>query len=378
MGGERPGGSDRQEDEVRSVASAEGTVEPAEDLTGILSVAAHEIRTPATVIVGLAATLAADRDRMTEEQVSEAIVRLDRQARRMVGLLEDLLDISRLQAGRLRPVVEPVDLATALEHALATAPPTDGVRMQVEVGEGLIVLAEPTGLQRVLVNLLSNAYRYGGSNVHLEGRRARGSVHLVVTDDGAGVPESLVPHLFKPFRAGPGGTGLGLSIVLGLVESFGGSVSYERASGAGARFDVRLQPGSEQPVAEAKTRYANRPGDSVTILIVDDEPDVLFLLRLTLETAGYQVVEASHGGEALAAIRATRPSLVVTDLMMPVMDGRELIRHVREEPETADLPIMLLSANPDHASGADLVMRKPFNPRDLTRAIEELVAGAGA
>jgi CheY-like chemotaxis protein len=114
----------------------------------------------------------------------------------------------------------------------------------------------------------------------------------------------------------------------------------------------------------------------MTILIVDDEPDVLFLLRLTLETAGYEVAEAAHGGEALNAIRASRPNLLVTDLMMPVMDGRELIRHLREEPETADLPIMLLSANPDHSSGADVVMRKPFNPRDLTKAIDDLVGGA--
>jgi CheY-like chemotaxis protein len=377
----QPGDFDADGDEqrVRSLADMGSEVSKEvsrdeEDLNEVLSVAAHELRTPATVILGLAATLAASRERMSDEQVSEAVVRLDRQARRMVGLLEDLLDVSRMRKHHLEVVLEPVDVDAAVSAARSIAPAPPGKDLTVEVQAGLSVVADPAGLERVLVNLLTNAYRYGGANVRVEAGYARGSVHLTVTDDGPGVPHSLLPHLFKPFRAGPGGTGLGLSIVLGLVESFGGSISYERAIPGGARFDVRLQ-GSSQPGPEPQTGYASDPGVPVTILIVDDEPDVLFLLRLTLETAGYVVVEAAHGGEALESIRSARPALLVTDLMMPVMDGRELIRHVRETPETADLPVMLLSANPDHSSGADLVMRKPFNPRDLTRAIDELVGG---
>ena len=112
-----------------------------------------------------------------------------------------------------------------------------------------------------------------------------------------------------------------------------------------------------------------------TVLVCEDDGAVRDLTCRILETAGYEVHEAAHGGEALDSIRSARPRLLVTDLMMPVMDGRELIRHVRESAETADLPVMLLSANPDHSSGADYVMRKPFNPRDLTRAIDQLVAG---
>jgi CheY-like chemotaxis protein len=362
---------------MQSIAPVPAVLTPEEEeLSQILSVAAHELRTPATVIMGLASTLADSRGRMAEEQVDEAILRLERQAKRLVGLLEDLLDVSRLQAGKLQISLSEVDLAPAIERALSIAPPPERVRLHLAVPVGIRVVADPAGLERVLVNLLTNAYRYGGENVSVQGMIARGSAHVVVTDDGPGVIEELVPNLFKPFRAGPGGTGLGLSIVLGLVESFGGSVSYERGPQGGARFDVRLQAASQEPRSQGETGYASEPGAKMTILIVDDEPDVLFLLRLTLETAGYEVAEAAHGGEALNAIRASRPNLLVTDLMMPVMDGRELIRHLREEPETADLPIMLLSANPDHSSGADVVMRKPFNPRDLTKAIDDLVGGA--
>lgn len=345
-----------------------------EDLVEILSVAAHELRTPATVILGLASTLAASRAQMTEPQVSEAIMRLDRQAKRMVGLLEDLLDVSRMQTRQLEVVLQPVELSVTAAAALNAAAPPAAKHVTVDVPEGLMVVADPAGLERVLVNLLTNAYRYGGENIRVKGEHVRGSIHLVVTDDGPGVPEDLLPHLFKPFRAGPGGTGLGLSIVLGLIESFGGSVSYLRAQPQGAQFDVRLANAS-QPRAEERSEYASPSGERLKVLIVDDEPDVLFLLRLTLETAGYEVHEAAHGAEALASIQEDRPTVLVTDLMMPVMDGRELIRHVREDADTANLPVMLLSANPDHSSGADFVMRKPFNPRDLTRAVDDLASG---
>lgn len=345
-------------------------------LAEILSIAAHELRQPATVIYGLSATLLAQRDGMAPGDVDDAIGRIEQQATRLVNLLEDLLDASRLQSGTLDLNNEPVDLARAVERALSLAAPPQGKRLTVMIPAGLSVIADPGGLERVLVNLLTNANRYGGPNVLVEARRVRDSVQLRVSDDGKGVPADLVPHLFKPFRAERGGTGLGLSIVLGLVEAFGGSIVYERAEPDGARFEVTLTVAPEHPRPEPVTRYASHPGDPVTILVVDDEPDVLFLLRLTLESAGYSVVEAAHGAEALETIHARRPTLVITDLMMPVMDGRELIRRVRSEPETADLPIMLLSANPDQSIGADRVMRKPFNPRDLTRVIDELIQGA--
>lgn len=114
----------------------------------------------------------------------------------------------------------------------------------------------------------------------------------------------------------------------------------------------------------------------MTILVVDDEPDVLFLLRVTLEAAGYTVVEAANGEEALATIGSALPTLVITDLMMPVMNGRELIQHMRAHPHAARIPIMVLTANPSADIEADLIIHKPFNPRELTRAIDELVGGA--
>lgn len=113
-----------------------------------------------------------------------------------------------------------------------------------------------------------------------------------------------------------------------------------------------------------------------TVLIVDDEPDLLFLLKMVLETAGYSVVEASDGAEALEKLSERNPDMVITDLMMPVMNGRELIRQLRSNPSTASLPILLCSLHPDVAAGADAVVQKPFKPHELLRVTGALLQGA--
>ena len=112
------------------------------------------------------------------------------------------------------------------------------------------------------------------------------------------------------------------------------------------------------------------------VLIVDDEPDLLFLLKMVLETAGYHVVEASDGEEALAKLAEESPDMIITDLMMPVMNGRELIQKLRANPATSRLPIMLVSLNPDAAAGADAVVAKPYKPHHLLEVADQLLKGA--
>ena len=345
-------------------------------LADILSTVSHELRTPATLIVGLASTLTANRERMTSGQVSDAVVRLERQAKRLVRLLDDLLDVSRIETGnKLELAMLSVNLAATVEGALAAAAPPSHVSVLTNIPADLTVYADAYALERSLVNLFRNAFRYGGPSVTVDARTVIGGVSLSVSDDGPGVAPEIVPHLFEPYRASTGGTGLGLVIVRAIAEASGGDVSYEPVRPTGARFTMRLRDESaKRPDPKPSSRIA--PSEQAPIiLIVDDEPDVLFLLRLTLEHAGYRVEEAPHGAAALEAMQRLRPDVIITDLMMPVVDGRELIQRVREGAETAALPIVLLSASPDDRSGADRVMRKPFDPRQLTRAIEDLVGG---
>jgi CheY-like chemotaxis protein len=112
------------------------------------------------------------------------------------------------------------------------------------------------------------------------------------------------------------------------------------------------------------------------ILAVDDEPDVLFLLRVIFERAGHRVMEAPHGQAALEVLREQRPDVIVTDLMMPVMDGREFLETLKADPATASIPVLMLTANPNGALGADIVMRKPFSNSEIVERVESLAAGS--
>lgn len=340
----------------------------------MLATVSHELRTPATLIVGLAATLAENRDRMSSGQVTDALQRLERQAGRLVRLLDDMLDVAKIKAGhKLDFAMQEVDLSQAVERAIHSSARPGHVSIKRCMAAGTTVWSDPSALERAIVNLLRNAFRYGGPNVTVEARSSKGGVTLAVSDDGPGVAPEVRPHLFEPFNASKGGTGLGLAIVKAVAEGSGGEAAYESLAPSGSRFTVRLRDELPARPAPRIKAHADIPKQPYVVLIVDDEPDVLFLLRMTLQHGGYEVEEAPHGGAALEMIDKVHPDLVITDLMMPVVDGRELIKQIRGASNIAATPIMLLSASPDDGTGADRVLRKPFDPRHLMGVIAELV-----
>lgn len=204
--------------------------------------AAHELRTPLTTLAGLASVLASTRDRMTEAEVDEAILALDRQGRRARMLADKLLDLSSVELGAIDVVREPVDVNETIERALEDAPPPNDTHVAVEVNADLKVLADPLRLQEIIQNLLTNAYRYGGPNVKVTGEAENGSVMLEVSDDGPGIPLDLRAHLFQPFARGDhgDGIGLGLAICARLAEAQEGDIIYAPDQSSGARFVVRL------------------------------------------------------------------------------------------------------------------------------------------
>ena len=340
----------------------------------MLATVSHELRTPATLIVGLSATLAENRDRMSSGQVTDALQRLERQAGRLVRLLDDMLDVSKIKAGhQLDLAMQEVDLSQTVERAILSSAQPGHVSIKRSMPAGTMVWSDPSALERAIVNLLRNAFRYGGPRVTIEARPSIGGITLAVSDDGPGVAPELRRNLFKPFNASKGGTGLGLAIVKAVAEGSGGEAAYEALAPSGSRFTVRLRDEPAPRPAPRVKAHADIPKQPYVILIVDDEPDVLFLLRMTLQHGGYEVQEAPHGGAALEMIEKIRPNLIITDLMMPVVDGRQLIDRIRGASAIADTPIMLLSASPDDTTGADRVLRKPFDPRHLMGVIEELV-----
>jgi PAS domain S-box-containing protein len=208
--------------------------------------AAHELRTPLTVLVGMISFLQASPQATAPEMLTEHLETLGRQADRMHSLVNNLLDLTKLEQGRDVFTLEPVPLADAFDRLMLAYPPPKDKHVVRDLG-GFAVLAEPRRLDQVFANLLINAYRHGGNFIVVRAWDEGDAIATKVQDDGAGVEASVRDSLFEPFQRGQGrtvveGSGLGLAIVRGFVESFGGTVTLD-PSDEGARFVVRLQRG---------------------------------------------------------------------------------------------------------------------------------------
>jgi signal transduction histidine kinase len=209
--------------------------------------AAHELRTPLATLAALGETLALRMHEMSAENVDQALGALKRQGERASALVANLLDLSQLEGGRTEIHLEPVAIRSVVSRVLDGAPAPDGFIVEDKTDD-LAVMADPLQLDRVLTNLLSNAYRYGGRRVTVEAHRRGEDAIVSVTDDGDGVPADLVPTVLEPFTRGKtagavGGSGVGLALCRRIVEAFGGSIWYEPAHPNGARFCLRLRAG---------------------------------------------------------------------------------------------------------------------------------------
>ena len=370
-----------------------------------LAVLSHELRTPLNAIVGYARLLRGNM--LPADQVERAMETIERNARWLTQIIEDVLDVSRIVSGKIRLNVQPVELSDIVDNAVATVQPAadaKGVQLQALVDPRVgPVSGDPDRLQQVIWNLLSNAVKFtpraGRVEVRLE--RVDSHVEVVVSDTGAGISADFLPYVFERFRQGDqgstrktGGLGLGLAIVRHLVEMHGGTVhAASPGENRGSAFTVCLplmavraeqrQPRREHRVAES-TEPLRSLGDlrGVHVLAVDDEHDALGLLRDTLEVAGARVSTMTSAQAALDRIEELTPDVLVTDIGMPGMDGYDLIKRVRLSPVPAvrDVPAAALTAfarSDDRAkalqSGFEMHLSKPVDPGELVAAVASLV-----
>ena len=207
--------------------------------------AAHELRTPLATLGALSETLALRMGEMSEQDVSDALGALMRQGERANKLVANLLDLSQLESGHADVGLVPVDLADTVSRALEGAPAPTGKTVTVDLDEPFVLVADHVQLERVFTNLLTNAYRYGGSQIRVGAQRSESDVVVTFADDGDGVPDDLVDSVFEPFVRGKtaalvGGSGVGLALCRRIVGAFGGSIWYD-ASAQGAFFKFRVR-----------------------------------------------------------------------------------------------------------------------------------------
>lgn len=220
-------------DELRSLNGAK---------SDFVSTVSHELRSPITALSGLSQMLQRHRDEMSDDEVTESLAAIDRQAVRLNRLVGQLLDLSRIESAQFAVVNRSVELRPVVEHAVDGLVADDAPPVEVVVPPGLRAHVDPDRLDQILVNLVTNAARHGGPHIEVTAVELDDAVELCVADDGTGVPESLQSRLFERFARGknPGGSGLGLAISAALAEAMGGTLEYRARPGQGARFVLRL------------------------------------------------------------------------------------------------------------------------------------------
>jgi PAS domain S-box-containing protein len=360
------------ESERQSRHEAEDARREAEEASRLkdefLATLSHELRTPLTAILGWSHMLRTGQ--IVGDDVGGVYETIERNARAQAQLVDDLLDVSRIITGKLRLDVQTVDPSAFIDAAVeAVRPGADGkgVRLRKTVEDGAVSVAgDPVRLQQVVWNLLTNAVKFTpqGGSIEIGLARAGANVEMSVTDTGVGIAPEFLPYVFDRFRQADGritrrhgGLGLGLSIVRHLVEQHGGTVRAESdGEGHGSTFTVSLPsaPARARPDAaapEEKPEPLPAYGcperlDRLKVLIVDDEPDTLLMLKIGLSRCGAAVRATDSVAGALEALDAERFDVLISDIGMPGEDGYELIRKVRARPaeEGGRIPAVALTA----------------------------------
>ncbi|WP_375502864.1 response regulator [uncultured Nostoc sp.] len=388
----------------------------------------HEFRTPITLIQGPLESAVAAGEGLSYSQSAIAL----RNSRRLLRLVNQLLDLQRLNAGRMQPSFHPCDLAEFVSQIVESFRPyceKKRLHLVTQLDECSPVYLDMEKFDKVVYNLLSNAMKFtleGGTiSVRLKSECDR--CVLQVQDTGIGIVKEQIPHLFERFRQAEGsanrsyeGSGLGLALVKELVELHGGQVTVESVYGQGTTFSLWLVTGNAhlpaQQVLETPTELNTSRAsveladlelvsttdnieditinlspsidtqDSVlktqhSILVVDDNPDLRTYVSEIFRRNGYHVRTARNGYEGHSIAKEIIPSLIVTDLMMPLVSGLEMIQMIRKEEKLKGIPLILLTAKADEETriegtehGADAYLAKPFNDRELLAEVRNLLA----
>lgn len=380
----------------------------------------HEFRTPLTLTLGPLEAAVNQEQGLSYEQSAVAL----RNARRLLRLVNQLLDLQRLDAGRMQPTFRPVQPEAFVKDIVTAFQPycdRKGLSLVTQLSPCPPLFLDLEKFDKVLYNLLSNAVKFtaAGGTITVSLWAEASQCLLSVQDTGIGIREDQLPYLFERFRQADGstnrryeGTGLGLALVKELVALHHGQIDVESTYGSGTTFRIALPTGHQHLPAEQivdqvtkaetsraaielsdiltsegrQTASASLPESNTDasvphILVVDDNGDLRDYISHVLQRQGYQVRTAHHGAAALEMMETYQPNLILTDLMMPGMSGLDLLQKIRQNPRLKSVPVVLLTAKVDDETriegveqGADAYLGKPFNDRELLAEVRNLLA----
>jgi PAS domain S-box-containing protein len=355
----------------------------------------HELRTPLNAIIGVSEMLHEDAETQRDDKLVDPLQRIVRAGRELLYLINDILDLSKIEAGKLDLLIEEFEIAKVIDESVATARPVaerNRNRLSIDCDEQLgEMVADEARVRQVILNLLSNACKFtqdGEVTVTAaqETLGGRDWLRLSVADTGIGMSSAQMGKLFQEFsQADPsttrkyGGTGLGLAISRRLCNQMGGDISVESTLGEGSTFTMRLPigPGADADAERhmrAATVDTNAPSSDI-VLVVDDDPTVREMMQRYLTREGYHVVTAADGDEGLRIARHMKPSVITLDVVMPEKDGWDVLRSLKSERTLSGIPVVMLTIiderSKGYALGASDYVIKPINKRQLLSVLEK-------
>jgi len=361
--------------------------------SAFLASMSHELRTPLNAIIGLTEMMVTNAARFGTEKALEPLRRVHRAGTHLLGLINQVLDLSKIEAGKLELSPETVNLAPLLEDVIGTArqlAEQNKNRLVVESPDNLGSLTvDPMRLRQILLNLLSNACKFTQQGeVKLRVKKVvdgRNWIEIAVADTGIGMTPEQQAKLFEEFTQADsstarqyGGTGLGLAITRKLARMMGGDVTVASEPGKGSVFTVRL-PGSAEAQARSSTGSDGRRSPTAgCVLVIDDDATARELIADHLKAEGFSAVTAAGGMEGLKLAKELRPTAITLDVIMPDLDGWSVLTALRQDPELAEIPVIMITIVDEHrrgiALGAAGYLTKPIDREQLHRLVSRFRA----
>ena len=357
----------------------------------------HELRTPLNAIIGVTEMLQEDARDLKREDEIEPLNRVLNGGRHLLGLINDILDLSKIEAGKMEVHIEEFGIVPLIDDAVNTIETLAAknsnrlvVDCEPEIG---VMLADQTRVRQALLNLLSNANKFTeGGTVTIRAQRqqqaGRDWITMAVGDTGIGMTPQQMGKLFQQFSQADssttrkyGGTGLGLAISRRFCQMMDGDITVESELGRGSTFTIRLpaifgDAPSTIPQASRASSFKAGPVDAALILVIDDDVTVRDVVGRYLKREGFSVATADGGKEGLRLARELHPAAVTLDVMMPDLDGWTVLAAIKGDPELADLPVVLMTIvdekNRGYALGATDFLVKPVNPERLVGVLHAL------
>jgi signal transduction histidine kinase/DNA-binding response OmpR family regulator/HAMP domain-containing protein len=366
----------------------------------------HELRTPLNAIIGYSEILQEDAADSGQEQLVPDLKKIEGAGRHLLGLINDILDLSKVEAGKMDVFLEDVDLPALLDEVKSIITPLvarNNNRLELLLSDNLgSMRTDRTKVKQCLLNVLSNAIKFtrdGRLTVDVRRLEAdRPAIQIKIADTGIGMSEEALGRLFQAFSQADasttkkfGGTGLGLAITRHFCRLLGGDITVASRLGAGSTFtmvfpDQASEPRLPLPAAEAnaaslRANEADAAVAALTVLVVDDDPAARDLLTTNLGREGYRTIQAKSGDEALELARKANPDAITLDVLMPKKDGWTVLAALKGDPGLCEIPVIMVTVAPDRGIGLSLgaaeVMTKPVDRAELTALLRRLLSREG-